>query len=178
MKTFIISDTHFSHTNIIKYTSRPFKSVEEMNEVMINRWNSIVTEKDQVYMLGDFCLAKSNDECEKIFYCLNGKKFLIIGNHDSNFAQRGLKWEKTFRLCEIRHNNVNYVLCHYPIETWNKKHHGAIHLHGHVHEKTNHMKNRYNMSVELWNYSPVELERIPLDYCYNNGSANAGDDSI
>lgn len=73
---YFTSDTHFSHTNIIKYCNRPFKSVEEMDEVLIANWNSVVKKTDQVFHLGDFGYNY------KIAQRLNGHKHLIWGNHD------------------------------------------------------------------------------------------------
>lgn len=81
-KIWLIADTHFNHKNIIKYCNRPFSSIEEMNETLINNWNSVVKNNDRVFMLGDFCLS-GKDKIIKIGNQLNGRKTLIIGNHDS-----------------------------------------------------------------------------------------------
>ena len=78
---YFISDTHFHHHNIINYCNRPFKDVNEMNKIIINNWNNIVTENDTVYHLGDFCLF-SDEEIKNIFNKLNGNKILIRGNHE------------------------------------------------------------------------------------------------
>lgn len=69
------SDHHFGHLNIIQYCKRPFSSVEEMNEEMARRWNSVVNPDDTVYYLGDFSLVL--DPVEAIAPHLNGKKFLL-----------------------------------------------------------------------------------------------------
>ena len=58
---YFISDTHFHHHNIINYCNRPFKDVNEMNKIIINNWNNIVTENDTVYHLGDFCLFSDEE---------------------------------------------------------------------------------------------------------------------
>lgn len=73
---YFIPDTHFCHSNIIKYCDRPFKDVKEMNETIINNWNNIVTNEDIVYHLGDFCLS-TDDEIKNIFNRLNGTIILI-----------------------------------------------------------------------------------------------------
>ena len=81
IKIFITSDNHFNHKNIIKYCDRPFDSVEEMNEAMIERWNETVSKDDVVLHLGDFC--KGNVwMIKQIRERLNGTIILIIGNHD------------------------------------------------------------------------------------------------
>lgn len=75
---YFIADTHFNHKNIIKYDDRPFSSVEEMNETMIQLWNSRVTQNDNVYILGDVGFGN----VDNILRRLNGNKYLIRGNHD------------------------------------------------------------------------------------------------
>lgn len=82
MSTFIISDTHFNHANIINYCNRPFKDAEEMDRIMIKNWNETVSNKDVVIHLGDFGLGKK-EYIKDIIKNLNGKKILILGNHDN-----------------------------------------------------------------------------------------------
>ena len=83
MNTWIISDTHFGHENIIKYCNRPFSSVEEMDARMIKLWNNVVKKNDIVYHLGDFGVG-NKEYISKIVSKLNGRIFLILGNHDSH----------------------------------------------------------------------------------------------
>lgn len=80
-KIFLIGDTHFMHRNIIKYCNRPFKDVEEMTETLIKNWNSVVGKNDIVYVVGDFALCGKAKIIE-IGNQLNGRKRLILGNHD------------------------------------------------------------------------------------------------
>ena len=79
------SDLHFGHKNIIKYENRPFESIEDMTEGLIERWNNKVTNNDVVYILGDFALKNSYMNKAKILECfkrLNGYKYLVPGNHE------------------------------------------------------------------------------------------------
>lgn len=136
MKTFITSDIHFSHKNIIKFCpdSRPFESIEEMNSTIIQRWNDTVSPNDKVYILGDLSFA-SVDDTYKLISSLNGNLNLIKGNHDRILDSGKIKsLFHTFReYDEIKYNDQNIVLFHFPIHSWNKKHYGSIHLHGHTH---------------------------------------------
>ena len=86
--TFFTSDTHFNHANIIRFCNRPFKDVEQMNEVMITNWNNAISKDDTVFHLGDFCLGGAA-EWTKILDRLNGKIYLIMGNHDLKNIRQG-----------------------------------------------------------------------------------------
>ena len=83
MKKWFISDTHFSHTNIIRYASRPYTNVEEMDRSLIDNWNQSVDKEDQVFFLGDFGLGDV-DHLHSICSQLKGQKICIRGNHDRN----------------------------------------------------------------------------------------------
>lgn len=86
-KIFFTSDTHFCHKNIISYAGRPFFSTEEMDKALIENWNSVVPEDGIVFHLGDFCFG-GNTQWKTIRKKLNGKIYLILGNHDfKNFNQ-------------------------------------------------------------------------------------------
>lgn len=83
MRRFVVADLHFGHENIIKYESRPFANVEEMNVRLIELWNSTVGNDDLVYVLGDFTLSRRIDVIKNLVSSLNGRKILIMGNHDT-----------------------------------------------------------------------------------------------
>ena len=87
-KVFFTSDTHFYHGNIIRFCNRPFKDVGMMNETIISNWNNTVGLDDIVFHLGDFCLGGSA-EWTKILDRLNGKIYLILGNHDLKNLRQG-----------------------------------------------------------------------------------------
>jgi calcineurin-like phosphoesterase family protein len=91
---FFTSDTHFGHARIIELCNRPFASVEEMNEAMIDNWNSVVGPKDSVVHLGDVALGPWV-EWDGILSRLNGFKSLVVGNHDRVFA--GMKEKERIR---------------------------------------------------------------------------------
>lgn len=79
MKKYVISDLHFNHKKILEYCGRPFKTVEEMNQTIINNWNDIINEDDVVYVLGDFCFG-NKEMLKEITSQLKGRKILVLGN--------------------------------------------------------------------------------------------------
>lgn len=173
MNIFFTSDTHYFHANIIRYSNRPFSSVQEMNEKMIENYNAVVKPNDIVYHLGDFSFGKL-DETIKIASRLNGKKHLITGNHDHKHREQksfidNFVWVKDYH--ELRHDNTKIVLCHYPFESWNTSGHGSIHLHGHSHSNLGHNnKKRMDVGVDCHDYAPISLEEI-IEVMKNRGNA-------
>ena len=113
--TFFTSDTHFNHANIIKFCNRPFKDVEQMNEVIIANWNSVIGKDDTVFHLGDFCLGGAT-EWTKILDRLNGKIYLIMGNHDLKNIRQGFisRFEHVAMQMRIEIGKKRIYLCHYP----------------------------------------------------------------
>ena len=172
------SDLHFGHKNILKYEHRPFYTVEGMAQGLIENWNNTVrSENDEIYVLGDVAFTNSKltvDILNDIIKQLKGKKHLIVGNHDHFINKKDFKpylWEEIVPYKEIKdsykdedHNIItkDIVLCHYPIESWNGKEHGSIHLHGHLHSHPTELAlaNRYNVGCDLWRYKPVTLQEI------------------
>lgn len=115
MKIFVTADTHFGHQNIIKYCNRPFMSTEEMDAALIKNWNETVSNKDLVIHLGDFALG-SRDYTASIIKKLNGKKYLIMGNHDnfseSFYRENGFDKVSSF---PIIYNDF-FLLSHAPLQ--------------------------------------------------------------
>lgn len=140
---YYISDMHFGHKNIIKYDNRPFNSIEEMESIMIDKWNSIVTEEDTVYVLGDFSWYKEEKTLE-ILDKLKGKIVLIKGNHDKISPKIARKLCGNFDYLEIKDNGNKVILCHYPMPFWNGQFRDTIHLYGHVHNS-----NQYNYCLSM-----------------------------
>lgn len=163
------SDTHFFHANVIKYCNRPYDSIEDMHEGLISNWNSVVSPKDRVDVLGDFTFANSANEEENlnIFNRLNGEKHLTRGNHCGKRCL-DLPWESIewYRSEHVEGRRV--VMCHFPIEDWHNMKHGTIHLHGHMHgARVSHdgtvlkaIKNRLDVSSDAHNLTPINFNRI------------------
>lgn len=132
-KFFYIADWHYDHANCIAFDNRPFKNAKEMNEQLIERWNNVVSNDDIVYILGDMFWCKPKD-ATYVLDKLNGQKILIKGNHDRcndrDFANR---FAMITSYLEIKDNDRNVVLCHYPITCFKNHFYGWYHLYGHVH---------------------------------------------
>lgn len=148
-----ISDTHFNHTNIIKYCNRPFSSTIEMNEHIISKWNDTINKNDTVYHLGDFALQSDKNTVLNLVSQLNGKIILILGNHDRHSKQWFLDcgFAEVYKSVEIN----QYILSHRPrlIDTLKDR----INIHGHIHNAENNLeKSKYiNVSCEMLNYVPI-----------------------
>ena len=136
---FFISDTHFFHDNVIKFDKRPFETIEEMHKEIKTRWNNKVTNADTVYICGDFTW-KSTDEELEFLNSLNGRKRLIIGNHD--FKNSGTKYKKLFESMKDTEQIIvgtdPVFLSHYFIPFYNKHRYGGYLLHGHSHNSQEH----------------------------------------
>jgi len=136
------SDTHFGHRNVIRFCDRPYSSVEEMDEAIIEEWNSKVGPNDTVYHLGDFSFYRKVDVAISLLEKLNGNIFFIKGNHDSNqFLKKAITMDKVLGVRDIYsvkiddsdapHGKQRIVMCHYAMEIWDRAHYGAWHLFGH-----------------------------------------------
>ena len=175
MNIFFTSDTHFCHQPEFLWGPRDFKSVEEMNETIIERWNSIVKPGDLVYHLGDIMLSdnKKGIEC---FNKLNGEIFVIFGNHDSDNRKNLLTAEcPHFRggwyAYLIKHDKINIYLSHYPTLTANydekyfSQH--VLSLHGHTHQQTNFLQPdnpfMYHVGMDSHNCTPVHIDEVMTD---------------
>ncbi len=171
--TWLISDTHFLHKNILKFIDsntglrvRPdFDTVEEMNEHMIERWNSVIKQHHRVYHLGDVFFG-DKEEFQKLFTRLNGSKRLIVGNHDNikylakgNFFSKIQMWRMFPEL--------GLMFSHVPLHPSSLRR-GApdsdvaplFGIHGHIHQNKSPRGPYRNVSVEAINYTPVHLDTL------------------
>lgn len=165
---YFVSDTHFGHENAIRYCQRPWESVDEMDNALIHCWNSIVKPEDQVYHLGDFAFHKK-DKAASILERLNGQIFLVRGNHDhKDIRKLPFAWVKDYYEVKVDDEEMDVTqiiaLCHYPIESWNKRHHGAWHLHGHCHGSlpSPDWQARLDVGVDCnhMNFCPISYEEV------------------
>ena len=164
---YVTSDPHFCHDKDFVYERRGFKTIEEMNEAIISRFNSIVTPEDTLYILGD-CALKDTETGIKCLKRLNGHKYLAIGNHDSDKRIERFYEEKIFDKIEIgyriKYGKYSLWLTHYPMLMGNyKDKHPTWNLSGHTH-KTDPFDNGkdgiYNVSVDAHDCYPCDLEFV------------------
>ncbi|MGK0391429.1 MAG: calcineurin-like phosphoesterase family protein [Maribacter sp.] len=167
---YFTSDHHFGHKNIIKFSNRPFASVDEMDQEMINRWNEKVQPNDKVYHLGDVGLC-SPGRLKKILDQLNGHIFLIKGNHEkSALACRDrFEWIKDYY--ELKVDDVDckkgvQLLClfHYAQRTWNAGHWGTYHLYGHSHGSLpdDPAARSFDVGVDCHDFYPISYDEVKI----------------
>jgi len=149
---YFTSDIHFFHENILKYqeSTRPFDTVEEMNDFIIRKWNRTVTNKDEIYVLGDFAMGHK-EKAIKLIKKLNGHIHLIRGNHDHfSKEQEAEIFSSAQDYKVLRYNKERFVLFHYPIQEWDRCYYGDMHLHGHSHGNLKDIKpNRFDMGWDI-----------------------------
>lgn len=167
------SDHHFYHKNIIQYTGRPFTSVAEMNQTILDKHNSLVTDEDIVYFLGDFAFCSLNWQAG-IFDKMRGRKYLILGNHDrKKEAMSKVGFIEVFDTLDIEYQGIKFRLCHYPfyptepgpfdIKYKNQRPSRSgcdFLLCGHIHEKWLTLENQINVGVDVHDFYPITFENI------------------
>ena len=146
---FFTSDFHLFHNNVLRFDNRPFVDVHEMHSEIEKRWNAVVKDTDIVIFLGDLDFAKSGEKnhVKGIMHSLNGKIHFVLGNHDkrdeivnmgrfetvSDYLEVRLKEMLPNQSGTLAKTETLFCCMHYPIHTWNKKHHGSYMIHGHSH---------------------------------------------
>jgi calcineurin-like phosphoesterase family protein len=190
-RTFFTADTHFGHANIIRYAHRPWidwdtdvveepdkvtgemiqrwvspeiarKRADEMDEVMIAKWNNVVKPNDLVYHLGDFCFGKTTQDFAKYFERLNGDIIFIKGNHDELAWKNSAAFVEAYdSYLEIEIRQQAITLCHYAMRVWNRSHYGSWHLYGHSHGTLpgDHMLS-FDVGVDCHDFQPITFERV------------------
>lgn len=164
---FFTSDLHFGHKNIINFCDRPFDSVEAMDKALIKNWNAAVQHDDEIYIVGDF--TRDNGHARRYLPVLNGRKYMVAGNHDKflrDFEEKDLwlEWIKEYAV--INHKGFKLVLFHYPLAEWAGFYGGSIHLHGHIHNRpiapywNPSIIRAFNVGVDVNDYKPVSIDEI------------------
>jgi calcineurin-like phosphoesterase family protein len=162
------SDHHWGHTNILRFSQRPFADVEAMNAALIANWNRVVGAEDTVYHLGDiFWLPPS--EARPLRDRLHGRICLIRGNHDktADSMRSAFGWIKDYEEIKVEDADApegkqRIILCHYAFRVWNKSHHGSWHLYGHSHGSLPDDPNSLScdVGVDCHAYTPISYQQV------------------
>ena len=155
---YLIADTHFSDRGIMRYENRPFGNVEEMDETLVENWNRVVTDEDEVYVLGDFG-ARGREEA--FLSRLRGRKYLVKGNHDTQcnayYRKAGFAevYDKPMILEEF------WMLSHEPLYVCENM--PYANLFGHIHNSPmfkDYSRHHYCVSVERIGYTPISFAEV------------------
>lgn len=182
-KVFFTSDLHFCHQNILKFCNRPWKTTEEMDKALIENWNSVVGKDDIVFDLGDFAFAP-NWRWKEILSQLNGKHYLILGNHDitrwPGDSIMGM-FAGVFQQLILKIDGRVVYLNHYPYlcfgGAWRNPQNAAWQLFGHIHSGpkctgkdcdrlNNIFPYQYEVGVDNNNYTPISWEQVKEKIAY------------
>lgn len=174
---FYVSDYHFFHELSLRRSRPEFSSVKEMNEEIVRRHNSKVSEHDHIYILGDVVVCEE----EQLEYCLSqtvdklkGHLHLIIGNHDLKYRENPVftsRFDTVDDALWIKDSQKSVQLFHYPILMWHRKGKGAYHIYGHLHNERKgesiewlaHQDRALNACVEINHYEPCQIEELILN---------------
>jgi calcineurin-like phosphoesterase family protein len=172
MQTFFTSDTHFDDEYAIEYFDRPFRGVEEMNAVMVERWNRTVSEEDTVYHLGDVTLEDIH-HFTKCARQLHGRIKILPGSHDGPWLKDFVTSEPSEKvqvlppLVSLEFPEISagaspqvIVLCHYSMQVWDRSNHEAWHLFGHSHGKLKGIGLSFDVGVDCTEFRPLSLEEV------------------
>ena len=168
---YFTSDCHLFHNRILEYEaeSRPFSSIEEMNETIINNWNKVVKPEDEIYVLGDFIMGAANN-VEATLKKLNGKITLVRGNHDTptklrEYARLGIEVKD---IAYIPYKGRFFVCCHFPIASpefinmVRKDNSEVVILYGHIHHNApeGYVDGTYHVGADTNNLTPISIEQV------------------
>lgn len=153
------ADHHFFHAAMLQWfpDSRPFSTLSQMHEYMIEQHNARVSNSTDVYILGDFAYGNRLDEKEvrKIFEKLKGRKHLVTGNHDDRTVL-GLRWSSPPRSeLIVKDGDRKIFLNHYAVRSWPGFYNGSFHFYGHTHGKLPSIGRSIDVGVDAWNMAPV-----------------------
>lgn len=165
-RTLFTADTHWHHRATLGPRlglNRPFATIEEHDEALVANWNAAVRPHDTVWHLGDFCHRCPEDLARALFARLDGRKFLIRGNHDKIAAR--LPWDGVFDVAHVPvplpDGTVQGIWCsHYAHRVWPGQHRGDIHLYGHSHGSLPGTATSTDVGVDCFGYRPVTLYEI------------------
>ena len=169
-RIFFTSDLHLGDVHMIRKLSRPFGSVEEMNEKLVDNINSVVGPDDVLYILGDVSHRIGRESSSAMVGRINcGHMHLIKGNNDKDYTGTNLfESIEDYREFKYGSDNRRFCLFHFPIRNWAGQRGGSVQLHGHIHSKGSRYNTKnfergqwqYDVGVDANDYRPVSIDRI------------------
>lgn len=164
----VISDTHFFHYNILTFKDNEgnyfrgdrFSCMEEMNETMVDNWNSVVKSGDIVYHLGDLHFGGA-DDMAILMPRLHGSKRLIVGNHDNIKYITKAGFFKKIQMWRM-FPEFGLLLTHVPVHESSLGMKELVNVHGHIHQNLSPSEKHLNVSVEAINYTPINIEELRI----------------
>ncbi|WP_267643703.1 metallophosphoesterase [Haloarchaeobius amylolyticus] len=161
---YLVSDLHLDHGNIIEYCDRPFDSVEEMNETLVENWNTVVDPGDEVLFGGDLTISYDEGDLLHWLEALNGELVFLVGNHDGTVFD-SLDGVGFFEHYQFEYGGHRFYAVHDPVDAPPNVP-GWV-LHGHHHNNwpdefpfVDPEERRVNFSVELLDYRPLAMETL------------------
>ena len=165
---YFIADPYFGHVNAIRLCNRPFETIEEMNETLIQNWNERIHGNDTVYIVGDMFFRCADPEA--ILKRLHGKKHLLIGNHDGSWIHKvdtTKYFQSVSHMLETSDGEHALTLCHYPLLSWNHQKRAYM-IYGHLHANTDvdympqifSRPNMLNAGVDINGFKPVTFSEL------------------
>jgi len=167
---FLTSDLHLCHDREFLFKPRGFDSIDDMNNAIVNNWNTTVNTDDEVYILGDIML-NDNEKAMELLKTLNGRIHIILGNHDTDNRVQlyntlpqviDIKWADM-----LNYNKFHFFLSHFPSLTGSLEHEYlrqmTLNLFGHTHSKNrfyNDMPYMYNVAMDAHGCTPVHIDQI------------------
>ena len=169
MGIFFTSDTHFDDQYSIEYFNRPFKSIDEMNGTIVEKWNSVVKHEDTVYHLGDFILEDIRHFMKWVSQ-LYGYIKILPGSHDDPWLRDSVDNDRVqviAPLVSLEFPDLTagkpprvIVLCHYSMQVWDRSNQGSWHLFGHSHGKLKGIGLSFDVGVDCTDFTPLSLETV------------------
>jgi calcineurin-like phosphoesterase family protein len=158
------SDEHYVHANIIKYSKRPFYTVEEMDRGLIERFNLKVKDDDTTIHCGDFTLRDANF-AESIIRQLNGRHIFITGSHDKwmhrvNTNVGGKILSLPGYILEQMIEGTYIVACHYAMRVWPRSHYGSVQVYGHSHGNLPAIGRQMDVGVDTHYHYPISFAEV------------------
>lgn len=165
MNTWFTSDWHLGHKNILEYDNREFESIGKHDIHLVNMYNSLVKDEDDVYFIGDFSLA-SKSITEFYMSQLRGNKFFTKGNHDKSDTIKLYEKYGTYlgREVKIDIGGVDIILNHFAMRVWENSHHGSLHLYGHSHDSLERFPWGRSMDIGIMSAKRILGKYIPFNF--------------